>query len=99
MVDSGLAAAAAGVTAPAILEDTDLLGRFFDAFATAQLRPEIAVAHPRPALHHLRVESSRREVDLVIEVGAGRLVGLEFKAGSATWNRRRETTCSGYETS
>jgi len=83
MVDSGLAAAAAGVTAPAILEDSGLLGRYFDAFATAQLRPEIAVAHPRPALHHLRVEAGRREVDLVIEFGAGRLVGLEFKAGSA----------------
>jgi predicted AAA+ superfamily ATPase len=83
LVDSGLAAAAAGVTTPVILEDTGLLGRYFDAFATAQLRPEIAVAYPRPALHHLRVEAGRREVDLVIEVGAGRLVGLEFKAGSA----------------
>jgi predicted AAA+ superfamily ATPase len=83
IVDAGLAAAAAGVTAAAILEDADLLGRYFDAFATAQLRPEIAVAYPRPALHHLRVEAGRREVDLVIEFGARRLVGLEFKAGSA----------------
>jgi len=83
IVDSGLASAAAGVTAPTILEETGLLGRYFDAFATAQLRPEVALAHPRPTLHHLRLEAGRREVDLLVELGAGRLVGLEFKAGSA----------------
>ena len=83
MVDAGLAASAAGLTAQVILANSDLVGRYFDAFATAQLRPEVALTHPRPILHHLRVEAGRREIDLVIEVGASRIVGLEFKAGVA----------------
>ena len=83
MVDAGLAAAAAGLTPPIILADNDLVGRYFDAFATAQLRPELALSYPRPNLHHLRMEAGRREIDLVIEVDASRIVGLEFKAGVA----------------
>ena len=83
MVDSGLAAAAAGIDEPTVLGDPDLVGRCFDALATAQLRPEIVMSQPRPALHHLRVEGGRREIDLVVEIGASRVIGLEFKAGSA----------------
>ncbi len=83
MVDSGLAGAAAGLTASIVLGDADLLGRFFDAFGTGQLRPEIALTKPRPVLHHLRLEAGRREVDLVGELGAGRVVGVEFTAGAA----------------
>lgn len=83
LVDSGLAAAAAGLDAMTILNDADLVGRMFDALATSQLRPEIAVRSPRATLHHLRLEAGRREVDLVAEVGAGRVVALEFKAGVA----------------
>ncbi len=83
MVDSGLAATAAGLDAPTILGDGGLVGRCFDALAVAQLRSEMALNQPRPAVHHLREEGGRREVDLVVELGAGRVVGLEFKAGSA----------------
>ncbi|HLG66363.1 MAG TPA: AAA family ATPase [Acidimicrobiales bacterium] len=60
-----------------------LVGRWFDAFATAQLRPELALAHPLPVLHHLREQGGRREVDLVVELGGSRVVALEIKATSA----------------
>ncbi len=83
IVDSGLAGAAAGVSASAIFADSDLLGRCFDAFGRGQLRPEIAIAQPFPLVHHLRVEAGRREIDLVVELEPARVVGLEFKAGSA----------------
>lgn len=83
LVDPGLAAAAVGLTASDVLADNDLLGRWLDAFATAQLRPELALMHPRPDLHHLRVEAGRREIDLIVELGASRIVGLECKAGAA----------------
>ena len=83
MVDTGLGAVAAGLTAQAVLRDGDLAGRYFDAFGTAQLRPEIALTQPRPALHHLRLQAGRREVDLVVELGPGRVLGFEFKAGAA----------------
>lgn len=83
MVDTGLAAAAARLTRLDLLRDNDLLGRYFDAFATAQFRPEVALMQPRPGMHHLRLEAGRREVDLVVELGPGRVLGFEFKAGAA----------------
>lgn len=83
LIDTGLAAAAANLTVTDVLADSGLTGRFFDAFAAAQLRPEVALMYPRPAAHHLRIEGGRREVDLVFDLGAGRIVALEFKAGAA----------------
>jgi len=83
LVDPGLAAAAVGLTAADVLADNDLVGRCFDAFTTAQLRPELALTHRRPYLHHLRAEAGRREIDLIVELGASQLVGLECKAGAA----------------
>ncbi|MGH9181265.1 MAG: ATP-binding protein, partial [Acidimicrobiales bacterium] len=89
MVDAGVAAAAAGLGDDVILHDPDLLGRYFDAFAMAQIRAEVALTHPRPGLHHLRVEAGRREVDLVVELGPRRVAAFEFKAGNGPdWSRR-----------
>jgi predicted AAA+ superfamily ATPase len=83
LTDVGLAAAAAGVTADDVLGSADLLGRWFDAFATMQFRAEAATSFPSMRLHHLRVESGRHEVDLVLELGNGKVFGIEFKAGAA----------------
>jgi hypothetical protein len=83
MIDTGLAAVAARLDAKTVLANADLIGRYFDAFATSQLRPEVALSQPRPLLHHLRLEAGRREIDLVAEVGGTRVVALEFKASSA----------------
>jgi predicted AAA+ superfamily ATPase len=83
VVDCTLAAVAAGLDAQTILSDGDFLGRSFDAFATAQLRAEIALSQPRFKFHHLRIEGGCREVDLVADIGASQIVALEFKAGSA----------------
>jgi predicted AAA+ superfamily ATPase len=47
VVDCALATVAAGLDAQTILSDGDLLGRSFDAFATVQLRAEIALSQPR----------------------------------------------------
>ena len=83
LVDTALAAAAADVNEHEIIRESDLRGRWFDAFAVMQLRAELAAASPRRAMHHVRVEGGRHEVDLVIDVGRGRLFGIEFKAGTA----------------
>ncbi|HCO04365.1 MAG TPA: ATP-binding protein [Actinobacteria bacterium] len=82
IVDSGLAAAAAGLTAASILADGDLLGRVFDTFGTAQLRPEVALA-TRMRFHHLRTKDGREEIDLVVEVAGGEVLAIEFKASAA----------------
>lgn len=79
-VDPGLAAAAAGLTIDDIYGNHDLLGRFFDTFAAAQLRVEADVSDAPVALYHLRTHNGRREIDLVAERGR-ELIAFEFKAG------------------
>ena len=83
LLDTALAATAASLTTDVILSDTDLLGRFFDAFAVAQLRPELALMDPVPVRHHLRTQGGRQEIDLVLDLGRGRALALEFKAASS----------------
>jgi len=83
LVDPALLAGIIGVTERAVLRDGDLLGRVLDTFVAAQLRPEGQVSQHRTRLYHLRQEQGRHEIDLVAEVGAERIVGIEVKADSA----------------
>jgi predicted AAA+ superfamily ATPase len=83
LTDTALALSAARVDGPAVLRDGDLLGRVLDTFVAAQLRPELVLLGPRTRLHHLRTEAGRQEIDLVVDLGAGRVVGIEVKASSA----------------
>lgn len=53
-----------------------------DTFAVAQLRPEVALSSGRMRLHHLRTMGGRQEIDLVVEIGGGRILALEFKASA-----------------
>jgi Domain of unknown function (DUF4143) len=75
--------AAARIDETAILSDPDLLGRILDTFVVAQLRPEIEMLQPRARLHHLRTEAGRQEVDITVDLDAGRLIAAEVKATSA----------------
>jgi len=54
-----------------------------DTFVAAQLQPEIAVSAHRPRLHHLRTDGGRQEIDIVLELGGGRVIGIEVKADAA----------------
>ena len=81
--DPALALAAARLDTPAVLSDPDLLGRVLDSFVLAQLRPEVALLAPRARVHHLRTEGGRHEIDLLIDLGGGRIVAIEVKAGTA----------------
>lgn len=80
--DPGIAASAARIDASTILRDGDLLGRMLDTFVAAQLRPELALT-PRIRLHHLRTESGRQEIDFILDLGSGRVLGIEVKATAA----------------
>ncbi len=83
LVDTGLAAVAAGVDESEVIHDGDLRGRWFDSFAAVQLRAELAASPSRQVMHHLRAEGGRHEVDLVIDLGRGRAFGIEAKVGAA----------------
>ena len=72
-----------GVDARAVLRDNDLLGRLLDNFVVSQLRADCTVSDLMPQLFHIRDANGRREVDIVVELADGRVVGIEVKATAA----------------
>lgn len=83
LVDSSLLGGVLGAGTAEVMRDGDLLGRVLDTFVAAQLRAELAVAETPARLYHLRQEQGRHEIDLLAELGAARVVGVEVKADSA----------------
>jgi predicted AAA+ superfamily ATPase len=83
LVDPSLLAAALRLDETAVLRDGDLLGRLLDTFVVAQIRPEVELSPLRPRLHHLRARDGGHEVDLVAELPADRVIGIEIKATAA----------------
>lgn len=83
VVDPALLAHLLRLDADGILRDGDLLGRVLDTFVAAQLRPELALSIERPHVHHLRTKGGEREIDLLLELGGFRVVGIEIKASAA----------------
>lgn len=80
LIDAGLLGAAVKVDSKGAMRDGLLLGRLLETFVAAELRAELAVSAARPRLHHLRTEQGRHEVDLIVEMGGGRLIAIEVKA-------------------
>jgi len=88
LIDPALYAAVLQVVDPLVIfRDSDLLGRLIDTFIATQIRAEQGWAKNRFRLHHLRQDSGTREVDLVLEVGADRVIGIEIKAASSPQER------------
>ena len=87
IAEPALIAAALRLDVAGVLGDGNLLGRLLDSFVAAQLRPESTVSQSRPRLHHLRTQSAREEVDIVAELGGGRVIGVEVKADAAPGRR------------
>ena len=83
VVDPALIGALLRVDVDAVLRDGELLGRLLDTFVVAQLRAELSLGRTRPRLYHLREQQGRREVDVLAELGASRVIGFEVKAGAA----------------
>ena len=83
VVDPALGAAVLGFDADLVLRDGDMLGRLLDTFVVAQLRAELGSTGSRPRLYHVRQQQGRLEVDLLVELGGGRLIAIEIKADSA----------------
>jgi uncharacterized protein len=83
LTDAAIATSLLGADTRSLLRNGDLLGRIMDTFLLSQLRPELEVSAHRPRLHHLRLDSNRREVDIIAEARDGRVVGIECKATAA----------------
>ncbi len=83
LVDPGLVGGVLRLDANGVLSDGHLLGRMLDTFVTAQLRAELPICSTRPRLYHLRQEQGRHEIDLVAELGGGKVLAVEVKADAA----------------
>jgi len=83
LVEPALLVGLLGVDVAGVMRDADLLGRVLDTFVLAQLRAEREWAKTAPRLYHVREHDGRREIDIVAEVGARQVVGIEVKATSA----------------
>ncbi len=81
-VDTGLACALLGADAEALWADRELYGPMLETFVVQELR-RLASGHEDPiAFHHLR-DRDGTEVDVVLEVGGRRIVGVEVKAAAS----------------
>ena len=86
LIDSGLTAHLAGVTRQSLDRDPVFFGHLFENFVVNELRKQTGWSDSRMNLHHYRTTTGR-EVDILLEDAAGRLVGLEVKV-SATVVRK-----------
>ena len=57
------------------IEDT-----FLENFVVMELTKQISWSQTRPQMFHFRTQVGGKEVDIVIEDAAGRVVGIEVKA-------------------
>jgi uncharacterized protein len=83
LVDPAFLGPLLGVDSRAVLRDNDLLGRLLDNFVVSQLRADCLVSELSPQLFHVRDANGRREVDILVELADGRVIGIEVKATAA----------------
>jgi predicted AAA+ superfamily ATPase len=83
LTDAGLAAAVIGVDRAGLLRSGDLIGRFVDTFVASQLRPLLSLTPAAAGLTHLRDRDGAHEVDIVLELRDGDIVGIEVKAAGS----------------
>jgi len=63
------------------VKDSSLFGPLLETFVMLELRKQLAWSRVRAGVFHFRTQTGQ-EVDLVLEDPAGRLVGIEVKAGA-----------------
>lgn len=79
--DTGLLCHLLGCDAKAIARNGSLLGTIYENFVLMELIKQISWSETHPRLYHFRTENGD-EVDIVLETGDGRIVGIECKANS-----------------
>ena len=83
LIDSSLLASIAGATQHTVMRDANLLGRLLETFVVAQLRAQATVSEHRCRLYHLRQHHGRHEIDVIAEIDAQHIIGIEIKATAA----------------
>jgi uncharacterized protein len=83
LIDTALMGPLLGVDPRAVIRNGDLLGRVIETFVVSQLRTELESSQKPPTLFHLRLDTGRREVDILAEQPNGQIVAIEIKASAA----------------
>ena len=83
LIDSSLLASITGATGNTAMRDANLLGKLLETFVVAQLRAQATVSEHRCRLFHLRQHHGRHETDVVAEINARDVIGIEVKATAA----------------
>jgi len=83
--DSGLTAQLTGVGFDRWQADPNVRGSLVETFVVSELHKQASWSDLEVSLSHYR--SARREVDVVLEDRAGRIVGVEIKAGASLGRR------------
>jgi predicted AAA+ superfamily ATPase len=82
--DTGLAAALLGLDSARLAQDGTLLGQLVETFAYQELRRQASWLDDPVAFHHFR-DKDGAEVDIVLEIGAREVAGVEVKtSGTVT---------------
>lgn len=81
VTDTGLACALLGVGADDLRQDRTLLGQLLETFVVQELRRQASGWEHAVRFSHYR-DKDQLEVDIVLERGPGRIVGIEVKAGA-----------------
>lgn len=84
--DTGLLAHLLGLNAERLDREPQLLGPLLESFVALELRKQMTWSATQPVLHHFRTQAGQ-EVDLLLEDAAGRIVGIEIKAGATVQER------------
>lgn len=81
LTDTGLACALLGVEAAGLRDDRTLLGQLLETFVVQELRRQASGWEHHVRFSHYR-DKDQQEVDLVLERGPNRIVGIEVKASA-----------------
>jgi predicted AAA+ superfamily ATPase len=82
LLDSGLAAHLRGESDPEALVRSPAFGPLLESFVVQEIRKQLGWSTHAAAAYHFRTAAGR-EVDIVLEVPGGRVVGIEVKAAGS----------------
>jgi len=86
LTDTGLMAAALGLSRDRLDEEPKLAGPLLETFVLMEVRKQATWSETRPELFHYRTQTGQ-EVDLLLEDARGRIVGIEVKAAATVQER------------
>ena len=80
VLDTGLLGYLIGMDPSRLNTEPELAGPLLENFVVMELTKQISWSRTRPQMFHFRTQTGGKEVDIVLEDAAGRIVGIEVKA-------------------